>query len=58
MRRTDKIGSEAAFHDVDEYMEHVDNYFDTYELINPNVSFKRAVYLATDEISAINDMEK
>jgi glycoprotein 6-alpha-L-fucosyltransferase len=58
VRRTDKIGSEAAFHDVGEYMEHVHNFFDTYELIHPNISFKRAVYLATDEISAISDMEK
>ncbi len=58
MRRTDKIGSEAAFHDVAEYMEHVHNFFDTYELIHRNISVKRAVYLATDEISAISDMEK
>ncbi len=58
VRRTDKIGTEAAYHGVEEYMEHVGDFFDTYELTHPNVSFKRAVYLATDEISVINDIEK
>ena len=58
VRRTDKIGSEAAFHSVDEYMEHVEDFFDTYELIHPNVSFKRAVYLATDETSVLDGIEK
>ena len=58
MRRTDKIGTEASFHEVSEYMKHVDDFFDTYELINPNEKIKRAVYLATDEMSVINDIEK
>lgn len=28
VRRTDKVGSEAEFHSLDEYMDHVDLWFD------------------------------
>ena len=32
MRRTDKVGTEAAFHPVEEYMVHVEEWFDMLEL--------------------------
>ena len=58
MRRTDKIGTEASFHDLDEYMKHVDYFFDIYELMNPEKKFKRTVYLASDEVSVMKDSSK
>lgn len=47
VRRTDKIGTEADFHSIEEYMEFVDDYFAKLELQTPGV--KRRVYLATDD---------
>lgn len=47
IRRTDKVGTEAAFHKLDEYMIHVEQYYKHKEL-NEKVEKKR-VYLATDE---------
>ncbi len=52
VRRTDKIGSEAAFHDLKEYMNHVDSFYDLYEKNHPN-SIERNVYLASDEVSVL-----
>ena len=48
MRRTDKVGTEAAFHSVDEYMEHVNEWFELQERI-PNRIDKRRVYIASDD---------
>ena len=55
VRRTDKVGSEAAYHGIDEYMLHVANYFDAYEYMHPGeLKIKgRNVYLATDEPTVI-----
>jgi len=47
IRRTDKVGTEAAFHKLDEYMIHVEQYYQHREL-SDKVDKKR-VYLATDE---------
>lgn len=47
IRRTDKVGTEAAFHKLDEYMVHVEQYYKQKEL-GEKVDKKR-VYLATDE---------
>jgi len=55
VRRTDKVGSEAAFHDVSEYMKYVEDYFIIYQYQNPNLTFKKRVYLATDEPSVFTD---
>lgn len=55
MRRTDKVGSEAAFHDVTEYMKYVEDYYIIYQYQNPNVNFKKRVFLATDEPSVFNE---
>ena len=47
VRRTDKVGTEAAFHDIREYMKHVDEWFESYEMRH-DVE-QRRVYLATDD---------
>lgn len=53
VRRTDKVGTEAAFHGIDEYMLHVQEYFQLLER-RQNVD-KRRVYLATDDPSLLNE---
>ena len=52
VRRTDKT-KEAAYHSLDEYMVHVDEWYDTYEHTRPGV--ERNVYLATDDSTVIED---
>ena len=47
IRRTDKVGTEAAFHKLSEYMDHAEEYFKTIEMVEP-VQQKR-IYIATDE---------
>lgn len=32
VRRTDKVGTEASFHSLSEYMKHADNYFETLKI--------------------------
>lgn len=49
VRRTDKIGSEADFHDIDEYMMKVKQYFDGLEE-QPDV---RRVFIASDDPKVI-----
>ena len=60
VRRTDKVGTEAAFHSIEEYMARVDDWYRKYELLHPPASAaaasaslpagrKRNVFLATDE---------
>ncbi len=55
VRRTDKVGSEAAFHDISEYMRHVEDYYVIYQYQNPNVNFTKRVYIATDEPTVFRD---
>lgn len=47
IRRTDKVGTEAALHNVEEYMKHVDEYYDQLEMVQ-SVD-KRRVFLASDD---------
>ncbi|VVC25206.1 Hypothetical protein CINCED_3A022785 [Cinara cedri] len=47
IRRTDKVGTEAAFHKLEEYMVHVELYYKHKELSDKII--KKRVYLATDE---------
>lgn len=49
VRRTDKVGTEAAFHDIDEYMIKVQQYFDELEE-KPEV---RRVFIASDDPKVI-----
>lgn len=57
MRRTDKIGTEAAFHSIDEYMKYVKKFFDIYDLEN-NQKAIRNVYLATDEPKVLEEASR
>jgi glycoprotein 6-alpha-L-fucosyltransferase len=50
VRRTDKVGTEAAFHSLQEYMGRVEEWFEQHEIKHPQQQGKkRNVYLATDE---------
>ena len=56
VRRTDKVGAEAAFHSVDEYMTYVEEYYDTVEKYQ-RVD-RRRVYIASDDSSVITDAKR
>ena len=49
LRRTDKVGTEAAYHDISEYMTKVKDYFDSLK-IKPD---HQRVYLASDDPKVI-----
>lgn len=53
IRRTDKIKTEAAFHPLEEYMEHVEEYFNQLDLSEP--MDERRVYIASDDPSVLKD---
>ncbi|XP_072555146.1 alpha-(1,6)-fucosyltransferase isoform X2 [Paramormyrops kingsleyae] len=53
VRRTDKVGTEAAFHSIEEYMVHVEDQFESLALRMP--VDKRRVYLATDDPSLLQE---
>lgn len=48
IRRTDK-SSEAAFHNIEEYMPHVEEFYKIYELQHGMDNVERRIYLASDE---------
>ena len=54
VRRTDKIGSEADFHKVDEYMQHAENYFSILDL-RSGKKVARTVFIASDEASVLKE---
>nr|CAG4642401.1 EOG090X03KK [Evadne anonyx] len=56
VRRTDKVGTEAAFHSIDEYMVYVAEYFDKLEM-KQHVDVRR-VYLASDDPSVLPEAKK
>lgn len=56
IRRTDKVGTEAAFHKLEEYMIHVEEYYKHKEL-SDKVDKKR-VYLATDEPKLFSEAKR
>ncbi|XP_046749418.1 alpha-(1,6)-fucosyltransferase isoform X1 [Diprion similis] len=49
VRRTDKVGTEAAYHDIDEYMIKVNEYFDQHDVKLED----RRVFLASDDPKVI-----
>ena len=53
VRRTDKINSEAAFHSIDEYMVHVEEWYEQLS-VTQSVEQKR-IFIATDEPSVITE---
>ncbi|KFM57890.1 Alpha-(1,6)-fucosyltransferase, partial [Stegodyphus mimosarum] len=56
VRRTDKIGTEAQFHSIEEYMEHVEEYYEQLKF-DGSVKEKR-VYLATDDPNLLTECKK
>lgn len=54
VRRTDKIGTEAAFHSVEEYMRKVEQYYEQLAMTQ-DVPVKR-VYLASDDPKVFVDV--
>ena len=56
VRRTDKILSEAAFHGIDEYMVHVEEWYEQLSLTQ-TVEQKR-VFIATDEPKVIEEAKE
>ncbi|XP_057372772.1 alpha-(1,6)-fucosyltransferase-like [Daphnia carinata] len=56
VRRTDKVGTEAAFHSIDEYMLFVADFFNKLEM-KDKVAVRR-VYLASDDPSVIPEAKK
>lgn len=57
VRRTDKVGTEASYHELSEYMEHVKNFFDIYDLKTSKKNI-RTVYLATDDLSVLKEAKE
>ncbi|CAF4639603.1 unnamed protein product, partial [Rotaria sp. Silwood2] len=55
IRRTDKLDVEAKYHDLSEYMKHVEDFYIIYQYQNPDLKFTKRVYLATDDPSVFND---
>ncbi|XP_030628606.1 alpha-(1,6)-fucosyltransferase [Chanos chanos] len=53
VRRTDKVGTEAAFHPIEEYMVHVEEQFQ--HLAQRAHVDKKRVYLATDDPSLLQE---
>lgn len=53
VRRTDKVGTEAALHTVDEYMKWVDDYYNQREMIE--TIDQRRVFLASDDPKVIEE---
>lgn len=62
VRRTDKVGSEAAFHSIEEYMKHVEAWYDRLDLrLSKDRSAEKAtrrVYLASDDPSVLPEARK
>lgn len=56
VRRTDKVGTEAAFHSIEEYMLHVADFFNKLEM--KETVDRRRVYLASDDPSVIPEAKK
>ncbi|XP_067011282.2 alpha-(1,6)-fucosyltransferase isoform X2 [Anabrus simplex] len=56
IRRTDKVGTEAAFHPIEQYMSAVEEYFDLLEMRQPVP--QRRVYLASDDPKVIVETKR
>uniref|UniRef100_H2YXJ4 GT23 domain-containing protein n=1 Tax=Ciona savignyi TaxID=51511 RepID=H2YXJ4_CIOSA len=52
VRRTDKLG-EAAYMDLERYMDHVESWYDRYLLQHPGKQVIKRVYLATDDAELV-----
>lgn len=57
VRRTDKVGTEAAFHGIEEYMKWADIYFSIQER-RQNKSLQRRVFVATDDPKVVEEIKE
>ena len=65
MRRTDKIGTEASYHSIEEYMKHVESWYQTYHMklkkdkVDESSNlFRKKVYVATDDPTVLKEAIK
>ncbi|KAI6190592.1 hypothetical protein M3Y97_00135300 [Aphelenchoides bicaudatus] len=59
IRRTDKIGTEASFHSVEEYFRWAEVWFRVQELRHsPAKTLKRRVFIATDDPGAVKEAKE
>nr|CAH25854.1 alpha 1,6 fucosyltransferase [Drosophila yakuba] len=56
VRRTDKVGTEAACHSVEEYMTYVEDYYRTLEVNGSTVA--RRIFLASDDAQVIEEARR
>jgi hypothetical protein len=57
IQRRDDKGNKADYHSNEEYMRHVEEYFDVLDL-RTGLNNTRTVYLVTDDHKAYNDLSK
>ncbi len=57
VRRTDKLLQEAKFYSIEQYMQHVEEWYQQQQKQGMNVTQKR-VYLATDDPNVLNEATK
>lgn len=55
VRRTDKVGTEAAFHAVEEYMKYVDEYYEKLEIKEGKKLEIKRVYVASDDAKVLSE---
>merc|ERR1719322_505655 len=58
IRRTDKVGTEAAFHGVDEYMKYVEEFFERQELKAGHAIDPKRVYVPEDDDKVLAECRK
>ena len=58
VRRTDKVGTEAAFHSIDEYMKHVVEYYQEREVKQGHPDPVKRVFVASDDVKVLAECVK
>ena len=58
VRRTDKVGMEASFHPVEEYMKHVEEYYERLEIKDGKKIDERRVYVASDDAKVLSECRR
>ena len=58
VRRTDKIGTEAEFHSIEEYMVHVEEWYKQRAVTTGQQVEQKRVFLATDDRNLLEEARK
>ena len=58
MRRTDKIDTEATFHSIEEYMVHVEEWYQQRAIAIGHEVDKKRVFLATDDHQLLEEAKE